>query len=120
MSELWTVALFFRPHGRRHNLIFRDKERALKVYLEEFPIDERGMVAEDDYGCQLAIFPDGPLEMVMLVEEERAAGAAVELALIQARTQAKANLEAQRDPQLKFLSGAMPGMQGNLGMGFPR
>ncbi len=82
MSGLWTVALFFRFHGRRENLIFRDKDRALLAF-DKFRRDEPW--ASDDFGCNVAIFPHGPLEMVALVEEERAVEAEAALALLRVR-----------------------------------
>jgi hypothetical protein len=49
----------------------------------------------------------------MLQDNAKASEGAIEVGLLQARAQAKANTRAQHDPQLKFVAGAggmvMPG-----------
>jgi hypothetical protein len=120
MSELWTVALFFRGHGRQVNLLYGGEAAARDAFVQVARGAE--MVIGDHYGSTVAIFEpamvvsgDGAeikpiersgLEAVMLQDNTKAHDGAIEGSLIQARAQAKANTRAQHDPQLKFVAGA--------------
>jgi hypothetical protein len=103
MSELWTVALFFRGHGRQVNLLYGG-EAAARAEFEKWG----GHLSRDHYGTEILISTDkdSVLEAVMLSNNEKANEGAIEVGLLQARAQAKANTRAQHDPQLKFVAGA--------------
>jgi hypothetical protein len=115
MSELWTVALFFRGHGRQVNLLYGG-EAAARASFDAYA--STGLPAsKDHYGTSIVLFPadDGcVLEAVLLQNNEKVNEGAIEVGLLQARAQAKANTRAQHDPQLKFVAGA-----GGMVMGRP-
>jgi hypothetical protein len=116
MSELWTVALFFRGHGRQVNLLYGGEAEARKAFELYTTLNSLRPV-DDHYGTTIALFPAGEphaLEAVMLQDNTKAHDGAIEGTLIQARAQAKANTRAQHDPQLKFVAGA-----GGMVMGRP-
>jgi hypothetical protein len=125
MSELWTVALFFRGHGRQINLLYGGEAAARGAFVgmvKEFRFGMRTAdyapadteVQADHYGTSIVVLPYGPVECVMLQDNAKAHEGAIEGSLIQARAQAKANTRAQHDPQLKFVSGGgmLPGRPG--------
>jgi hypothetical protein len=107
MSELWTVALFFRGHERQVNLLYGAAAAAREAF--ELYTTLRGLrPVNDHYGTSIVVFPpDEPhtLEAVMLQDNTKAHDGAIEASLIQARAQAKANTRAKHDAQLKFVSG---------------
>jgi hypothetical protein len=111
MSELWTVALFFRGHGRQVNLLYGG-EAAAALAFNLFTSDHATQ-ASDHYGTTVAVFDAGPIEAVMLQDNTKAHDGAIEGSLIQARAQAKANTRAQHDPQLNLVSA------GGMKMGRP-
>jgi hypothetical protein len=104
MSELWTVALFFRGHGRQVNLLYGGEASARAVF--DLFVSDHVTAASDHYGTMVAVFDAGPIEAVMLQDNAKANEGAIEVGLLQARAQAKANTRAQHDPQLNFVSGA--------------
>jgi hypothetical protein len=110
MSELWTVALYFRGHGRQVNLLYGGEAAAREAFGRVVSADELQADLhyrlEDHYGSTIVVFENGPLEVVMLQDNTKAHEGAIEGSLIQARAQAKANTRAQHDPQLKFVAGA--------------
>jgi hypothetical protein len=117
MSELWTVALFFRGHGRQINLLYGGEAAARDAFVgmvKEFIAEYVPAPREDHYGTSIVVLPYGPVECVMLQDNAKAHEGAIEGSLIQARAQAKANARAQHDPQLKFVSGGgmFPGRPG--------
>jgi hypothetical protein len=116
MSELWTVALFFRGHGRQVNLLYGGEAAAragFDAIVNAARVDEQPELS-DHYGTTIVVFDAGPIEAVMLQDNTKAHDGLIEGSLIQARAQAKANTRAQHDPQLKFVAGA-----GGMVMGRP-
>jgi hypothetical protein len=108
MSELWTVALFFRGHERQVNLLYGGKAAARAAFDDivlAAPADKQPQLS-DHYGTTIVFFEAGPIEAVMLQDNTKANEGAIEVSLIQARAQAKANTRAQHDPQINFVSGA--------------
>lgn len=110
MSELWTVTLRFRgAHAPPVTLFFGGEAAARKEFAEA----ASGIPATDDhYGTSIVVYPEGPLEAVILQDVAKAFEAQVELGLAQARAQAKANTRAAGDPVLKFVSGHNVGVPG--------
>jgi hypothetical protein len=109
MSELWTVALFFRGHGRQVNLLYGGEAAARAVFERAMALPTGSLVpVEDHYGTTIVLFPadeTSVLEAVMLQDNTKANDGSIEVGLLQARAQAKANTRAQHDPQLKFVAG---------------
>lgn len=112
MTELYTVTLAFRG-GRTVNLVFAGAASAKK----EFDKLTAGWSRHEDHFGSVVALPDeySLLEAVMLQEVDKAQEANVEIALVQARAQAKANTRAQHDPQLKFMSGGLVVPGGRMG-----
>jgi hypothetical protein len=110
MSELWTVALFFRGHGRQVNLLYGG-EAVARAAFDRIVNDRANSNREtypigDHYGTTIAVFDVGPIEAVMLQDNTKAHDGAIEGSLIQARAQAKANTRAKNDPQVKLGMGS--------------
>jgi hypothetical protein len=105
MSDLWTVSLMFCGSDRQVNMVYQSEDAAREAFgrwtkeqvQEEFPVH----IEADQYGTTVCLFGGGPLEAVMMQDAGRAADGGIELGLLQARSQAKAQRLASADPMLQ-------------------
>jgi len=104
LSDLWTVLVYLGDQGHPQvNLVFHSEEAARGAFAalrdgkaQEDPAD---IEIADSYGSTLACDPRDALA-VLLQDKGRSAEAGIELGLLQARSQAKAQNRAQADPML--------------------
>ena len=113
MDGLYTVILGWRG-GRSVNLYYRERKQALAEFDRLAP-PELGQ-AEDSFGTivRTGWRREGDLEVVIFQDVVRCQDANIEIGLITARAQARANTRAQHDPQLNFAAGKalVPGRMG--------
>lgn len=104
VSDLWTLQLMF-CENRTATLVFRSEANArnAKSSVMNFDIYESDSVLElsDDFGLTVCLMARDILEAWQLQDCGRTQEASVELALLQARGQARANVRAASDPVLR-------------------
>jgi len=105
VSDLWTLQLMFcGAQARTVTLVYQGEAEARAVMqriagspvMAEFPFVQEC----DHYGTEVVVFSGGPLEALQLQEGGRAGEGAIELALQQARIQARAQERGAKDPVL--------------------
>ncbi len=108
MSELWTVTLRFRgAHAPPVSLFFGGEAAARKEFKALCEAALASDATHDHYGTSIAVF--GDLEAVILQDVGKAFEAEVEMGLKRAIAQGKAERRALSDPELRFVTGHMPG-----------
>ena len=121
MSDLWTVVVYLGDQGHPQvNLVFSSESAALDVFaalegtspIDGMPLaDDCRLTVTDNFGTTLRCDPRDALA-VLLQDTGRSAEAGIELGLLQARSQAKAQNRVQADPMLSKPQLARPMMFG--------
>lgn len=109
MSGLYTILVMFRGGQRQVNLVYQSAEAAENAWDRMVYGDDHS-VFEDGYGSRLCICGMATsVEAVLLQDAGRAQEAQIEMVLLQARSQSRANTRAQHDPMIKQQNQIVPG-----------
>jgi hypothetical protein len=104
--NLWSLQLMFcGAQARTVNLVYQSEDAAraavgritASAVQSGFPVFSEA----DSYGTEVHVFGGGPLEAVQLQGIGRAGEGGIELALAQARVQARAQERGAKDPVLR-------------------
>lgn len=114
---MFSITIVFGPTPMPLTLLYRNRLDAQRV-VDQFDGLEvgDGMRAEDDFGNLASVKP--PIHACLMTDLDANADADVERALVQARTQGKAQIAARNDPVIRTAAMAGGLAAGNGGMRF--